>query len=111
MSSKFTDQALVFLQFTVTVTCTAPFLQSPKLQLGYNHVGEVCNQNLPLPITTTKFVTPPDAAIPREAFFNRWRALAGAKLLNAAFPAIALQIYSVSHILHKLSFTCISLPW
>lgn len=68
------------MQVTVNVTCTAPFLQSPKVQLGYNHAGEVCNQNLPLPITTTKFVTPPDSAIPRDAFFNRWRALTGETL-------------------------------
>ena len=65
------------LQVTVTVTCTAPFLQSPKLQLGYTSGGQSCSQNLPLPITTTKFVTPPDAPIPRDAFFSRWRALAG----------------------------------
>ena len=65
------------MQVTVNVTCTAPFLQSPNLQLGYTAGGQSCSQNLPLPITTTKFVTPPDAPIPRDAFFSRWRALAG----------------------------------
>jgi len=59
------------------VTCVSPFLQSPRLQLGYVVAGKTCSQNLPLPIATTKFFTPPDTTIPREAFFSRWRALTG----------------------------------
>ena len=67
------------LQVTLTVTCLAPFLQSPRVQLGYVLNGQACTQNLLLPVTPTKFFTPPSASIPRDAFFTRWRALAGEK--------------------------------
>lgn len=60
------------------VSCTAPFLSAPRVQIGYALGGQVVNQNLALPVITPKFCTPPDAAVPREAFFQRWRALEGA---------------------------------
>lgn len=59
------------------MTCLAPFLQSPRVQLGYLLTGQSCNQNLLLPITLSKFFVAPEAPIPREAFFARWRALTG----------------------------------
>lgn len=65
------------LQVTLSVTCKAPFLQSPRVQLGYVLGAESCTQSLSLPITPTKFFTAPEGPIPREAFFTRWRALAG----------------------------------
>ena len=78
-SSAITCRQRVVLreQVALTVSCTAPFLQSPKVQLGYTVGGQVCNQNLLLPITATKFFTPPEASVPREAFFSRWRGLTG----------------------------------
>ena len=63
------------------VACTAPFLSAPRVQIGYALGGQVVNQNLALPVITPKFCTPPDAVVPREAFFQRWRALEGAHLI------------------------------
>lgn len=69
------------------VACTAPFLSAPRMQLGYTLGRQVVNQNLPLPVITPKFCTPPDASVPREAFFQRWRTLEG------AFPLVVLLSY------------------
>ena len=47
------------------------------MQLGYLLNGQACNQDLLLPIASTKFFVPPVAPVPRDAFFARWRALTG----------------------------------
>ncbi len=65
------------MQVPLLVACIAPFLSAPRVQIGYGLAGQVVNQSLALPVITPKFCTPPDAAVPREAFFQRWRALEG----------------------------------
>ena len=65
-------------QVTLQVACIASFLAAPPVQLGYSVQGQVLNQTLSLPLSVGKFCTPPGAPVPREAFFSRWRAIAGA---------------------------------
>ncbi|KAK9806309.1 hypothetical protein WJX72_009579 [[Myrmecia] bisecta] len=66
------------IQVPLMVACVSPFLEPPRVQIAYTlPTGQQCNQTLPLPIVVSKFCTPPDASVPREVFFNRWRALAG----------------------------------
>ena len=60
------------------ITCTAPFLAAPRVQLGYGLGRQVVSQSLALPVIAPKFCPPPDSAVPREAFFQRWRTLEGA---------------------------------
>ena len=66
------------MQVALSVLCTSSFLAPPRVQLGYNAAGQTINQTLPLPLSVGKFCTPPGAAVPREAFFARWRAVQGA---------------------------------
>ena len=65
------------LQVPLTVACTAPFLAGPRVQLGYVLGGQTVSQSLALPVIAPKFCTPPDSAVPRDAFFQRWRILEG----------------------------------
>lgn len=65
------------LQVPLMVACTAPFLAGPRVQLGYVLGGQMVSQSLALPVIAPKFCTPPDSAVPREAFFQRWRTLEG----------------------------------
>ncbi|KAK9803215.1 hypothetical protein WJX73_004463 [Symbiochloris irregularis] len=65
------------VQVPLSVVCTESFLQPPRAQLGYHAEGQTVNQTLALPLSVGKFITPPGAAVPREAFFARWRAVAG----------------------------------
>ena len=64
-------------QVTLQVACIASFGSAPPVQLGYSVQGQVLNQTLSLPLSVGKFCTPPGAPVPREAFFSRWRAIAG----------------------------------
>lgn len=59
------------------VACVAPFLAAPQVQIGYTIGKQTVNQNLQLPLVVAKFCTPPDAPVPKEAFFQRWRSLEG----------------------------------
>ncbi len=68
------------------VACVAPFTAPPRLQLGYARGGQALSRSLALPVVVSKFCTPPDAPVPREAFFQRWRALPGAP------PAVRLTL-------------------
>ena len=65
------------LQVPLMVACTAPFLAGPRVQLGYTLGAQAVSQSLALPVIAPKFCTPPDSAVPREAFFQRWRTLEG----------------------------------
>lgn len=76
--SLFFDTKIVAPQVQVMAACLAPFLAAPRIHLGYSLDGHTMSQSLPLPVVVTKFCTPPEAAVPREAFFQRWRALNGA---------------------------------
>ncbi|CAK0759184.1 hypothetical protein CVIRNUC_002678 [Coccomyxa viridis] len=68
------------IQVPLMVACTAPFLAGPRVQLGYVLGGQMVSQSLALPVIAPKFCTPPDSAVPREAFFQRWRTLEGPPL-------------------------------
>ena len=78
-------------QVPLMVACVAPFDTPPRLQLGYACGTQALNRSLALPVVAAKFCTPPDAAVPRETFFQRWRALPGARARSLA--------------------CCVSLPW
>ena len=65
-------------QVPLMVACVAPFATPPRLQLGDACGAQALNRSLALPMVAVKFCTPPDAAVPRETFFQRWRALPGA---------------------------------
>ena len=84
------------VQVSLAVVCTASFLQPPRAQLGYNAEGQTVNQTLQLPLSVGKFITPPGAAVPREAFFARWRAIAGAHHLRAAVAHVCALQYGRS---------------
>ena len=60
------------------VACVAPFATQPPLQLGYACGAQALNRSLALPVVAVKICTPPDAAVPRETLFQRWRALPSA---------------------------------
>lgn len=64
-------------QVPLMVACVAPFLAAPRVQIGYSLGGQIVNQNLALPAVASKFCTPPDAPVAKEAFFQRWRAVEG----------------------------------
>ena len=64
-------------QVPLMVACTAPFLSAPRVQIGYALGGRAVSQSLALPVIAPKFCTPPDASVPPEAFFQRWRTLEG----------------------------------
>ncbi|MCJ1422498.1 hypothetical protein MMC29_000378 [Sticta canariensis] len=70
-------QAKQQVQVHLSVVCTSPFLAPPRAQLGYTAAGQTVSHELPLPLSVGKFCTPPGAAVPREAFFARWRAIQG----------------------------------
>ena len=63
---------------SLNVTALAPFVATVQLQLGYQVGPHVHSQNLALPVSTTKFCSPPDAPLPRDVFFSQWRTLPGA---------------------------------
>ncbi len=65
------------IQVPLNVTCLAPFLAAPRIDLGYTFSGQPVSRSLPLPLTAAKFCMPPSTSVPREAFFQRWRALDG----------------------------------
>ena len=66
------------MQVPLNVTCLAPFLAAPRIDLGYTlESGQALSQSLPLPLVPAKFCVPPTASVPRDAFFQRWRALDG----------------------------------
>lgn len=76
------------MQVPLMVACTAPFLSAPRVQLGYTLGKQVVSQSLALPVITPKFCTPPDASVPREAFFQRWRTLEGRQHSPLLFPLL-----------------------
>ena len=65
------------MQVPLVVACIGPFVTPPRLQLGYILGGAQLATTLALPIVLSKFCTPPDAPVPREVFFTRWRTLQG----------------------------------
>ena len=72
------------MQVPLNVTCLEPFLAAPRIDLGYTLAsGQMLSQSLLLPLVPAKFCMPPTAAVPREAFFQRWRALDGAPAAKA----------------------------
>jgi hypothetical protein len=79
------------LQVTLTVTATSPFLQPPRLQVGYAVAGQALSQALSLPLVATKFVAPPAGPIARDDFFNQWRSIAGVRpvCLSACLSALS----------------------
>ncbi len=66
------------LQVPISVTATAPFLGPPPLLLVYvpsgSSTGSAVQVDLRLPLWPHKFVTP-EPAIPKEYFFEQWKAL------------------------------------
>ena len=64
----------------IGVTATAPFAAAPTLSLCYSTVAIT----LPLPSPPVKFVAPPAAPVPRDAFFAKWRALPAAPQRSSA---------------------------
>lgn len=67
------------MQVPLAVACLAPFLAAPQMHLGYSAGRHAMSRTLALPLVVAKFCTPPSAPISREAFFERWRALDGAR--------------------------------
>lgn len=87
-------------QVQLSVECLQPFMEPPKLQLGYKTGGQSINQTLKLPLLTTKFLIPePD--ITRDAFFEHWKAYAGillclsGRLLSKMFACEFLSVHFV----------------
>lgn len=96
-------------QIPLVVLCHGPFLLSPPLQIGYALEDQVMNQTLALPVVVTKFCVPPEATVPQDAFFARWRALSGAPpLLLPLSLACQSPPFALTDIKYKARFKATS---
>ena len=74
---------------SLSVTCLAPFLQPPSLQLGYTlpSSGQTLARTLQLPLLVTKFSQPVE--VPQQVFTLRWGQVAGPPFkLSAQVPRV-----------------------
>lgn len=67
--------SFVLLQVPITITSTAPFSGPPALVLMYTLGPNAApvRADLRLPVLPHKFVAP-EQAIPKEFFFDQWKA-------------------------------------
>mmetsp|Transcript_39785 Transcript_39785/g.88425 ORF Transcript_39785/g.88425 Transcript_39785/m.88425 type:complete len:1123 (+) Transcript_39785:142-3510(+) len=61
------------VQVPIQVVCMGPIVEAPVLRLGYVLSNVVVAQDLRIPLASHKFITP-EAMIPRETFFEQWKA-------------------------------------
>lgn len=64
------------LQVSVSLTCLGPVTDMPLLTIAYVLGNMVVKQDLQLPVGTHKFIMP-EPGIPKEYFFDQWKAVSG----------------------------------
>jgi hypothetical protein len=72
---------LLLPQVPVQVTCLQPFVEGPGLMLRYASGLRQVAQELLLPLAPHKFMVP-QQNIAKEAFFDKWKAYQGERLIQ-----------------------------